>query len=107
MFYDGRKHSQTEVYDYCENTDCDSRFVQITFKNYVLGYDFYISCFNVSTRYACPPILNMPVFSNQRLGMIITDWYGKELAHLDEVFYPNFSDIGEIESKFKKLANFI
>jgi len=96
-----------DVYDYCENNNCESRFIQITFKSYVLGYDFCIDSFCISTRYACPAILNMPSFLTQRQGIIIRDWYGKELAHLDELFYPDFLNTKEMKDKFKKLANFI
>jgi len=107
MFSEDRKDPQMDVYDYCENNNCRSRFIQLTFKNYVLGYDFCIDSFCISTRYSCPAILNIPASLNQKEGMVIRDWYGKELVRLDEPLYPEFSDVEGMRMKFKKLANFI
>lgn len=100
------KDNDLDVYDYCENNNCISRFIQITYKNYVIGYDFYVEGFCISVIYKAPVILNMPSSLMQAEGLTIKDWFGKVISHVDEVFYPDFSNVGSIRERISCLLNF-
>lgn len=102
-----------DFYDICENNNCNSRFVQITYKNYVVGYSFHIGSFSISTKYYNMVMDSLGISniafsksSTTKDGITIADWYGNDIACVNETFYPDFSDVLELENKIRKLVNF-
>lgn len=95
-----------EVYDTCENTNCRSTFRQITFKNYVIGFEFYVGKFYVQLKYKVPYILRMPEEHYQKNEIAVYDWYGIKIFNVDDLFLPDFSDPDIIEERINKFVSF-
>jgi hypothetical protein len=102
-----------DFYDICENNNCNSRFVQVTYKNYVVSYNFHVGSFSIYTRYYnmvmdSLGISNIAAYNSYKTkdGITIADWYGNDIVFVSETFYPDFSNIAELEDKIRKLVNF-